>query len=65
MVDPTSNRQRRPLNHMLFMLAKNYADSAKVLEVRVQETKNPDPAPVIIMCLRGRAFRNTRNYPGP
>ena len=51
MIDPTSNRQRRPLNRMLFMLAKNYADSAKILEDRVQEIKNPDPAPVIIMCL--------------
>jgi hypothetical protein len=43
--------QRRPLNWLLYILARQYIDSAKILEDRVLETKNADPAPAIIMCL--------------
>ena len=52
MVDQGSSiPARRSLNWLLYILAKQYIDSANILEAKIRETKNADPAPAIIMCL--------------
>jgi hypothetical protein len=51
MIEPNSNLQRRSLNHVLYLLAKQYIDSANALEDRMVKTRDSSTAPGVILCL--------------